>query len=307
VTSDNSRLRRGFGVTENQNLDANVNSRILWHRIEAINAVAYFTDECRDAATELGLKGFWMGYFACRAAPMGPVPAGVVEATFFNFHPSRVRRAIPDAWVIVDPADVVTARSAAAASALRRILKNSKAEELAVSVLPTLRTAVRAADSAGRPLFGANRDLPASDDPVAALWQASTTLREHSGDGHVALLTSAGLDGCQAHVMFSAGEGIEPVLFQQSRGWSDDDWAAATENLTASGLVAPGGSLTAKGQQLRERIERDTDALAFTPYSELGEDAVNQLLKLLRPAAARIAASGDLIFPNPMGLPDARA
>ena len=32
-----------------------------------------------------------MGYFASRAAPMGPVPAEVVIATFFNFQPDLVR------------------------------------------------------------------------------------------------------------------------------------------------------------------------------------------------------------------------
>ena len=70
-------------------------ARELWHRLEVVNAVTYFSPESRDAAERIGLKGFWMGYFAFRAAPMGPVTPGVVEATFFNFHPERVRRAIP--------------------------------------------------------------------------------------------------------------------------------------------------------------------------------------------------------------------
>ena len=73
-------------------------SRVIWHQLECINAVTYFSPECREAPVGLGLRGFWMGYFACRAAPLGPVGAPVVEATFFNFHPARVHRAIPDAW-----------------------------------------------------------------------------------------------------------------------------------------------------------------------------------------------------------------
>ncbi len=84
-------------------------ARVIWHRLESINAVAYFCQECRDEPARLGLKGFWAGYFACRAAPMGAVETGVVEATFFNFHPRRVRRAIPDAWT-----GAVTSASAAA-------------------------------------------------------------------------------------------------------------------------------------------------------------------------------------------------
>jgi hypothetical protein len=39
-----------------------------------------------------------MGYFGFRCAPLGPVPASAERATFFNFHRSRVERAIPDAW-----------------------------------------------------------------------------------------------------------------------------------------------------------------------------------------------------------------
>jgi hypothetical protein len=39
-----------------------------------------------------------MGDFGFRCAPLGPVPASAERATFFNFHRSRVERAIPDAW-----------------------------------------------------------------------------------------------------------------------------------------------------------------------------------------------------------------
>src|SRR5579859_1401505 len=102
-------------------------ARTIWHDLETLNAVAYFSPECREAPARLGLKGFWMGYFACRAAPMGPVTAAVVEATFFNFHPGRVRRAIPDAWSIASPATVLQARAAAAAAALRRLLPDGAA------------------------------------------------------------------------------------------------------------------------------------------------------------------------------------
>ena len=45
-------------------------ARRLWRLIEAINGVTYFAPRCRDAMTDLGLKGFWMGYFAARAAPV---------------------------------------------------------------------------------------------------------------------------------------------------------------------------------------------------------------------------------------------
>jgi hypothetical protein len=70
-------------------------ARKIWHQLEAIHAVAYFSPECRAGLTEAGLRGFWMGYFAGRAAPLGAVSPGVVEATFFNFHPAMVPEPYP--------------------------------------------------------------------------------------------------------------------------------------------------------------------------------------------------------------------
>lgn len=280
-------------------------ARILWHRIETVNAVTYFSPECREGPAALGLKGFWMGYFACRAAPLGPVGPGVVEATFFNFHPDRVRRAIPDAWSIASPDEVLHLRSTAAASALRRLLGAEGAEQLASAVTPTLRSVIALANGAGRPLFAANREVPAPDDPVAALWQAATTVREHRGDSHVALLTGAVLDGCEVHVLFAAGEDAPAELYQQSRGWSEDDWGAAVGHLQGRGLLEADGSLADTGAALRSDIERRTDELAAGPYAGVDGPEIDRMLDVLGPAAARIAAAGDIRYPNPMGLPPA--
>jgi hypothetical protein len=86
------------------------------------HAVTYFAPECEQAFKDVGLRGFWMGYFAGRAAPMGPVTAPVVSATFFNFHPAMVERAIPDAWTFASPSEVLATRVGAAATTLRRVL-----------------------------------------------------------------------------------------------------------------------------------------------------------------------------------------
>jgi hypothetical protein len=280
-------------------------ARTIWHRLEPLNAVTYFSPECKEGPERRGLKGFWMGYFANRAAPLGPVGPGEVEALFFNFHPHRVRRALPDAWDHLAPAEVLAGRQADAAVALRRLLPDGDAEAVAIDALPILHAAIDAAVAPGHPLFAANRDLSPPDDPVAALWLATTTLREHRGDAHVALLTAAGLDGCEVLVLFAASERVDADLFQRSRGWSADEWQAAIERLTARGLVAADGSLTDAGRRARDQLEAQTDELALAPYAHLGDDAVGRLLAALGPAARRVATSGDLIFPNPMGLPDA--
>lgn len=244
-----------------------------------------------------------MGYFACRAAPMGAVEAAVVEATFFNFHPERVRRAIPDAWTIVDPKAVLGVRSEAAATALRRVLSDGAADRLAESALPVLEEAIGRATGAGRPLFSANRDTTAPEDRVAALWQAATTLREHRGDSHVALLSCEGLDGCEAHVLFAACEGVPAEMYQQGRGWSAQDWQTAVERLVARRLLTNDGDPTVQGRELRVQIEHRTDALAVEPYASIRKDSLRRLLADLTLAAEHVAASGEIMFPNPMGLP----
>src|SRR4051812_30119758 len=96
-------------------------ARALWLRIETIHAVTYFDPLATEATTAAGLTGFWMGYFGSRAAPMGAVGAGVVEATFFNFAPGFVRRWVPEVWERCAPATLVATRSDAAAQALRAI------------------------------------------------------------------------------------------------------------------------------------------------------------------------------------------
>ena len=82
----------------------------MWKLFEPLHAVTYFAEECIEEYSAAGLKGFWMGYFAGRAAPMGPVGPAVVGATFFSFNPDRVARALPDAWSFAATDRVLEAR-----------------------------------------------------------------------------------------------------------------------------------------------------------------------------------------------------
>jgi len=277
-------------------------ARVFWTRFEPVHAVTYFAPECAEANRAVGLKGFWMGYFAARSAPLGTVGAGTVTATFFNFAPVRVRRAIPEAWDFTNPLSVVSARQVAAAGVLRAL--DPGIEALAESLAPRLRRVVESTPGSGRPLFLANREIPVPDDPTEALWLATTCLREHRGDGHVSLLTTAGLDGCEALVLFAATEGLAPEMLQASRGWTSDEWAAAEERLAARGLFGPDG-LTSAGRALRERVEADTDVLAAGAYAGLSDDELDALGRDLRSLADRVLAAEVIRFPNPMGLPRA--
>ncbi|SNS34570.1 hypothetical protein SAMN05443665_100310 [Actinomadura meyerae] len=268
----------------------------MWKVVEPLHAVTYFAEECLAANKDAGFKGFWMGYFGSRAAPLGAVSAGTVEAAFYGFHPARVRRAVPDAWSFVPPENILRVRGAAAARALRRLFPGI--DGVAVTAAPLLHEVVLAADAGGRPLFAANRDLDVPDDPVEALWQAATALREHRGDGHVALLAAEGLSGLEANVLASAIGAVPAERMQQSRGWSPEEWDAAAEALARRGLLAQ-GEATEEGRALKERIELRTDELAARPYGVLADPEA--LRASLVPAAT--AAAGEMPFPNPIGLP----
>jgi hypothetical protein len=273
----------------------------LWQRIETLHAVTYFTPESISAAKFAGLRGFWMGYFGFRAAPLGAVGAGVVEATFANFAPHMVRRSIPDAWTFAQPADLITLRSNAAAEALRRLAPN--VSRLATQVNDTLRSIVDAAAPIGRPLFAANRDVAPLEDRVAQLWQHCTTLREHRGDGHVIALAAADVTGCQAHRLLIASQRLPVEVFRDNRGWTEQQWDDAGHELQERGLIHD-HALTSAGRRVHDEVERLTDALAYEPIAKsLSESEVSGLIDALTATALEISSSGALPFPNPMGLP----
>jgi hypothetical protein len=275
-------------------------ARAWWRCFEPVHAVTYFAPECRQELKAAGLRGFWMGYFAARTAPLGAVGPATVWATFFGFHQSMVRRSIPDAWAFADPASVLQARRVGAAAALRRLVPS--VDEHAVALAPLLDRVVRSADGSGRALFSANRDLDEPDDPVEALWQACTNLREHRGDGHVAALVTGGLDGCQAQVLFAATEGVPAALFRDSRGWSADDWEAARTGLERRGLL-DGEQVPTAGRELRRSVEQLTDELAAPAFGALSEAEQATVLERLQLLAGAVTADGVIPFPNPIGLP----
>ena len=282
-------------------MESEPTARQWWLAFEPVHAVVYFDDGCRASMDDIGLRGFWMGYFAGRAAPLGAVGPEPVGAMFFGFHPDMVQRAIPDAWSLVAPERIWSARRTAAAACLRRAVPGVEGQ--APLMVPLLERVIGAAGDAGRPLFAATRVASWPHDPVEALWQACTCLREHRGDGHVAALTASGLDGAEALVLFAASEGLPPGLMQAARGWSEEAWGEAGDRLATRGLL-DGSVPSADGVQLRRSIEAMTDHQATRPFESLGVRERSDLLGALRRVSAAIHAAGVLVYPNPMGLPD---
>lgn len=275
-------------------------ARRFFDRFEPIHAVTYFAPEPRAALDALGYRGFWMGYFAARSAPLGAVAREVVAALFYNFAPERVAKALPAAWEIAGPDAALRARQESAVSALRRYGLNS-AETLDVAV-ELAGKAARSAPLDGRPLFAANLALPWPEEPLAALWHATTLLREQRGDGHVAVLAAAGISGRECNVLHAAAGRVPREYLARTRDYDEAAWRRHEQSLADKGLLDADGSLTAAGRDLKHHIEETTDALGLTALEALGDDEVEALFAALTPLTRAVVAGGDVPALTPMTL-----
>ena len=260
-------------------------------RLEPLHSHVYFAPETEERLTAAGLRPGRMCYFAGRAAAMGAVGPGVVTATFYNFAPSIVARHVPRAWGLASPEQVLAARHEAARASFTRLLDGASESDVAeLAVL--LREACIALTPEGRPLYAAHADLPWPADPVLQVWHGVGLLREHRGDGHIAVLVRHGLSGLEALVTHTlSGRGFTQPAAQATRGWSDEEWAAAVADLTDRGLVA-GDTLTEDGVALRAAVEQETDVLSAAPFVQLGPARTERVAALAGELAGRVVANG---------------
>ena len=258
----------------------------MWTLYEPVHAVTYFAPEARAAYEAAGLRGYWRGYFAGRAAPFGPVGPEPVVAAFFGFAPGMVARALPSVWSLASPEKTLEVRRESAVAALRRVLDDADvtaAADLLASVVARL-------DLAGHVLAAAHAALPMPEEPYARLWHAAGVLREHRGDGHVAALVAHGLDGCESLVLRTSLD-LDREWLQPYRGWTDEEWDAATERLAARGDLGNAGLLAS--------VEAATDADAARAWRD---DDYARARELVGPLAEECRTK---VLPpvSPLGLP----
>ena len=225
----------------------------------------------------------------------------MVIASFYGFAPAMVRRAIPDVWNRATPEQALRARADGAIAALARVAGDQDPGAIAEAA-DLADAAVDLLDPAGRPLGAANAALHHDPQapPLARLWQATTTLREHRGDGHVAALVAYGFDGCESVVWRCAPHYRADM--QQYRGWTDEQWDAATERLKDRGWLDASGAHTPAGDAAYAAAETATDREAARVWYLLGAERTERLRDLLTPAAS--VAFAELAAINPMGVPD---
>lgn len=273
-------------------------ARRLFDRLEPIHAVTYFGPETRGALDALGYRGFWSGYFAARSAPLGNVSPELVTSMFYNFAPHRVAKALPEVWDIASPETVLRVREESAVATLRRYGLSDGVSTAAA----LLRRAASNAPLDGRPLFAANLALPWPQDPLAQLWHATTLLREHRGDGHIAVLNVFGVSGRESNVLHAAADRVPAEMIKRSRDYDDALWQQQVDRLADRGLLGSDGTLTTTGAALKAEIEETTDRLALCAFDVLSEDDLTTLFQVLTPLTRLVVAGGDVPAATPMGL-----
>jgi len=265
------------------------------HRaVELLHSHVYFAPETEQHLTAAGLRPGRMCYFAGRSAAMGPVVAGTVIATFYNFSPSLVARTIPAAWTLATPEQVLAARLDAARASLTRLLGEAASSDEVAELGELLREATTVLTPEGRALYAGHADLPWPEEPLLVLWHGATLLREHRGDGHVAALLHSGLSGIEALVTHTAmGRGFTAEAAKATRGWSEQEWADAVQALADRGLVDDAG-LTEEGVELRARLEVHTDALSADPWLFLGPERTARVIEIAKDLSRTLVANGAL-------------
>ncbi len=274
-------------------------TRVMWTHFEPVHAVTYFHPRARAAYEAVGLRGYWRGYFAGRAAPLGATDAPPVIAAFFSFAPRMVARALPSVWRLATPQEALRARLTGAVQALAEFTYELPEAHL-VEAADLLEEAAGRVEIAGRVLGAVNAALPRGEYPLARLWQAATTLREHRGDGHVAALVGTGLDPVEV-LAWRCRVNQSREFHQAARGWTDEEWVAAEERLVDRGWLTADRGPTAHGIDTFRAVEEATDRAAAGPWRALGAERTDRLRELLDPIARRCRT----IIPrqSPIGLP----
>ncbi|MFC7535240.1 MarR family winged helix-turn-helix transcriptional regulator [Actinoplanes sp. GCM10030250] len=264
----------------------------MFELVEPIATVT-FSAVPNEAFLALGMRNYWDGYFAGRAAPLGLAPAGVVHAVFYNFADGEVARHIPWVWGKTTPQEAIIVRERASAATLRQVIGDLADSPGLVRVAHLATRAAVSAPIEGRVLYAALRGLDVPEEPVARLWHAATLLREHRGDGHNAALVAHGIGGTEAHVLLALSLGMRPEEFGRVHHLPVAQLTAVVDGLRGRGLVDARGGFTDAGRDIKDRIEALTDELAAPAYGVLSPDELDELAAGLEPIAAAARAIDD--------------
>jgi len=266
----------------------------MWEAVERYHALCYLAPEVREEGTAAGLKGFWMNYFATRAAPMGPVGPEVVTSSFFYYSPARVNRAIPDAWSFSTPDRILAARYRGMDRALRSAFGGGVDSAEVREAASLVTEAVEACDPIGRALFAGWSSVSLPSEPHLALWHGCTLLREHRSGNHLIAIAAEGLTGCESVVSHVAVGEAPKAWIAEEAGWSDAEVGTAEKRLRERGWLDDEGRATEACFEGRRQIEDLTNRLDLPVWQALGEEKGRRLFDLMSSLATQLPPDDQL-------------
>jgi hypothetical protein len=269
----------------------NAMARRMFELVEPIGMIPYAADEPNETMFALGFTDYWDTYFAGRAAPLGRVPAEVVDALFYNFAPGEVARHIPKVWETTTPEAAIAARQQGCVNALRRILGDHVDTPAFGRATELLLKAATSAPIEGRPMYAALRSIAIPDETVACCFHAASLLREHRGDGHITALMIEGVGRLEAHALFALAMDMPAEKFGRIHHLPTAQITAVIEGMRSRGLIGDDGWLSDEGRAVNRRVEAHTDDLAAKPYEILDPDELAELQSTLEPLAQVLVAA----------------
>jgi len=256
-------------------------ARQMWESVERYHQLCYWAPEVREEGTRAGLKGFWMNYFATRVAPLGAVSPETVESLFFYYSPSRIGRAIPDAWNYATPEEILAARYRGMDQAIQRELGSLVEGDEVIRAVQITRDVIGEIDGTGRTLYAGWNSLPWPEPPHLALWHACTVLREHRSCSHLIALASEGLDGPESVITQVAVDEAPAEWIQHEAGWADEAVQEAKTRLRGKGWLDADDRATPQCYEGRTRIEEITDRLDGQHWEQIGSEKCDELASVL--------------------------
>ena len=229
-------------------------ARRLRDAIEPIATQGWWSRAAGERLDALGVD-FFPGYVWGRAAALGTPTSAVVAATFGVFDCDLIASVYEAGSALVGRDEILAARADGGSASVGSVATDAECSAVADPLL----AALGSLDALGRPLFAGVRSLPLPPSPAGRLWRAAELVREHRGDGHLAVLASVGIAAAEANVLTELWLGFELGEYSGTRGFGQEAVAGAATRLRARGWMAQ-AALTDEGRTARAAIEASTDA-----------------------------------------------
>jgi hypothetical protein len=262
-------------------------ARRLRDALEPIATQGWWSRAAGERLTALGLD-FFPGYVWGRAAALGTPTAGVVAATFGVFEHDLIAAVYESGAAGVSRDDILAARADGGTASVASVATETECSSLADPLL----AALDSLDALGRPLFGGLRSLPVPSTAAGRLWRAAELVREHRGDGHLAVLAGGGFCAVEANVLTELWLGFGLGEYSATRGFGAEALAGAVERLEARNWM-DGGELTVVGRDVRSAIESATDASQDALIAACGSD-LERIVSEAERISARLIEAGSV-------------